>query len=162
MDFDKYVDGDARGNYLESGTNSSYLLYWWHKLDMEGFVKFKNCTLDKLHRVNLTDFQLVSSEHQSQSPSRRVGRKEEIKNQIMTKTVGSIGDGIKTLGMITVKREIETWQKELFDMEEIMEKLDEKDNNSTRGERTRKRVERHIGELKGQINDTKKMCDNLR
>ena len=79
VDFDNFFDGDDRGNYLESGSNSSYLLYWWHKFDVEGFVQLKSCTLDKFHRVNLTDFQLASSEHQSQSPSRGVGRKEEMK-----------------------------------------------------------------------------------
>ena len=47
-------------------------------------------------------------------------------------------------------------------MEDVMEELDEKDDNSTRGEKKTKRVESRIGELQGQINDTKNMCDNLR
>ena len=156
VDLSKCVDGDDHGTYLESGSSCSYILYWWHKLDVEGFVQFTICTLDKFHRVNSNDFQLVSSEHQSQSPSRGPGRKEEIKNRMMTETMGRICDGIKTLGMITTKREIETWQKELYNMEEIMEDLEEKNDNSTRGEKKRKRIERRIGELQGQINDTQK------
>ena len=46
-------------------------------------------------------------------------------------------------------------------MEEIIEDLDETEDNSTRGQKKRKRIERRIGELKGQIKDTKRICDTL-
>ena len=42
-----------------------------------------------------------------------------------------------------------------------MEDLDELEDNSTRGKKKRKRVERRIGELQSQIQDTKKICDTL-
>ena len=159
VDLEKCVDGDDRGTYLESGSNSSYMLYWWHKLDVEDFVQFTICTLDKFHRANASEFQLVSSEHQS--PLRRVKQNDDVKNIALTETMGRIGDGIKTLSVITARREIESWQKELFNMEEVQEDLDEVDDSSTRGQKKRKRVERRIGELKGQINETKKICDTL-
>ena len=47
VDLEKYVDGDDRGNYLEKGANTSYLLYWWNTLDVDGFVQFTICILDK-------------------------------------------------------------------------------------------------------------------
>ena len=70
VDLEKCVDGDDRGNYIDAGTNSSYLLYWWHKLDNEGFVQFTICVLDRFQRANSTIFQLVSSEHNASSPGR--------------------------------------------------------------------------------------------
>ena len=75
--------------------------------------------------------------------------------------MGRIGDGIKTLSVITAKRKIESWQKELYNMEEVMEDLEELEDNSIRGRKKRKRVERRIVELQLQIQDTKNLCDTL-
>ena len=36
VDLTKCVDGDDRSNFISS-PNESYLLYWWNKLDQEGF-----------------------------------------------------------------------------------------------------------------------------
>ena len=58
-----------------------------------------------------------------------------MKYKIMMETIGS--DGIKTLGVITTRREIETWQKESYNMEKSMEELDGTDDNSTRGKKER-------------------------
>ena len=102
VDLEKCVDGDTRGNYIESGSNSSYLLYWWYKLDVEGCMQFMIFILDKFHRANSTDFQLVSSKHSS--PSQGDGRKEDMKHKIMTETMGRIGDEGKTRGVITARR----------------------------------------------------------
>ena len=49
--------------------------------------------------------------------------------------MGRIGKGIKTPGAITTRQEIETWQKELYNMEDITEELDEVDDNYTRGQK---------------------------
>ena len=51
--------------------------------------------------------------------------------------------------------------KKLYNMEEIMEDLEELGDNSTRGRKKRKRVERRIVKLQSQIQDTKNMCDTL-
>ena len=117
---EKCVDGDDRGNYIEAGTNSSYLLYWWHKLDNEGFVQFTICVLDRFQRANSTIFQLVSSEHNASSPG-RAGRRDDRTQREMSENMGRIGDGIRTMSVIHARREIETWQKELYNVQEVMD-----------------------------------------
>ena len=57
VDLTKCIGGDYRGTFIDSA-NESYLLYWWHKLDEEGFVQFTLCILDKLQRANTRDFNL--------------------------------------------------------------------------------------------------------
>ena len=59
VDIAKCVEGDDRARFMESGVKETYLLYWWHKLDVEGFVQFTLCILDKFQRANASDFQLV-------------------------------------------------------------------------------------------------------
>lgn len=34
------VEGNDGANFIESGIKEIYLLYWLHKLDVEGFVQF--------------------------------------------------------------------------------------------------------------------------
>ena len=75
--------------------------------------------------------------------------------------MGRIGDRIWTMSMIHAHREIETWQKELFNMEEVMANLEEKNNISVRGEKKRTRVTMLIGELECQISETNCFCENL-
>lgn len=45
VDLSFYVDGDDMANYL-TNDSSTYLLYWWYKLDAKGFVQFTICVLD--------------------------------------------------------------------------------------------------------------------
>ena len=46
---------------MESGVKDMYLLHWWYNLDMEGFVQFNLCVLDKYQRANASDSRLVSN-----------------------------------------------------------------------------------------------------
>ena len=56
VDITKCVEGDDRARFMESGVKEIYLLNWGHKLDVEGFVKFTWCILDKFQRANASDF----------------------------------------------------------------------------------------------------------
>lgn len=58
------------------------------------------------------------------------------------------------MSVIHVQREIVTWQKELFNIQEDTDDLEENNDISVRGEKKRKRVSRRIGKLECQINKT--------
>ena len=60
FDLSQCVAGDDRRNFIKNSTES-YLLYWWHCLDEDGFVQFTLCVLDKFMRANANDFALVSN-----------------------------------------------------------------------------------------------------
>ena len=49
-------------NFFENETET-FFLYWWHRLDEEGFVHFTLCILDKFQRANAKYFALVSNQH---------------------------------------------------------------------------------------------------
>ena len=59
FDITRCEKGDNRANFI-STENDSWLLYWWHRLDQEGFVQFTLCVLDKFQSTNSDEFNLVS------------------------------------------------------------------------------------------------------
>ena len=61
FDITRCEEGDDRKNFI-SKDSESWLLYWWHRLDQEGFVQFTLCVLDKFQRANSDEFNLVSGE----------------------------------------------------------------------------------------------------
>lgn len=61
VDIEQCIEGDDREKFMESHVKETYLLYYWHKLDVDGFVQFTLCILDKFQRLNDTEFQLVSN-----------------------------------------------------------------------------------------------------
>ena len=67
--------------------------------------------------------------------------------------MGTVGAAIHTLGIITARRDMESWQKSLFDMEEKLEDLEESNDAS---ERSILRVKRRINELEENIGEAKK------
>ena len=75
VDIAKCVEGDDRARFMESGVKEKYLLYWWHKLDVEGFVQFTLCILDKFQRANTSNFQLVSNVYNENSSKKKRKRK---------------------------------------------------------------------------------------
>ena len=61
VDLSKCIDGGDGGNFIKNNeVNQSYLLYWWHTLDKEGFVQFTLCVLDQFQRASTPEFNLVS------------------------------------------------------------------------------------------------------
>ena len=75
---------------------------------MEGFVQFTLCILDKFQRANASDFQLVSNVYNVNS---QIKDKDKDKNNTeISKHVGTFGAAISTLGIITARRDIESWQ----------------------------------------------------
>ena len=78
-------DGDDRRNCCKAH-NDSFLLYWWHRLDTEGFVQFTICVLDKFHCANAKHFALVSDIYCSPSSRETSAKKEkkEIAKQMGT------------------------------------------------------------------------------
>ena len=69
FNLDRFVDGDDRRNLIKAQTES-YLLYWWHWLDIDDFVQFTLCVLDKFQRSNATDFALIFNKHVAPSPNK--------------------------------------------------------------------------------------------
>ena len=70
VDLDKCVDGDNWRNFIRD-SKESYLLYWWHRLDDEGFIQFTICVLEKFNRANTEDFTLVLIKGMNLTPVRR-------------------------------------------------------------------------------------------
>lgn len=93
------------------------MLYWWNKFDVEGFAQFTFCILDKFQRANASDSQFVSNVYSVNSPKKE---KDKNDNEI-ARNVETVGAGISTLGIMTARRNMESWQKTLFDMEEKLE-----------------------------------------
>ena len=112
VDLSLYIAGDDRASFLLN-TSSFFLLYWWHKLDGEGFVQFTLCIIDKFQRSNAVDFQLVSNTYTSSSPKK--GKDENTKIMIAS-NMGKVGEAINNTSVINTRREIDTWQSELFVM----------------------------------------------
>ena len=126
VDIKQCVEGDDRTNFMELGVKETYLLYYWHKLDVEGCVQFTLCILDQFQRSNATDFQLVSNVHELKSPT-----KEKVKKDSnIAKNVGSVGDAVSTLGIMQARRDVVTWQESLFAMEGKLEVLEETNDAS--------------------------------
>ena len=124
---DQCIDGDDREKNLERGSKDSYLLYWWNKLDVEGFMQLTLCTLDKFQRANATDFNIVSYTHNF--PSLRVA-KDNTHKKVMSDNMGRVGYGITTMSIITACCEIETWQEKLFNLENELKDLEKKSDSS--------------------------------
>jgi len=101
----KCIDGDDCSNFIHSLT-SMYSLYWWHKLDIEGFVKFTVCILDKFQCANATYFNLVSNVHHS--PDKR--RKDDDEKNNIVLSLSMAGNGIMELGKITMERKNDNWE----------------------------------------------------
>ena len=116
---------------------------------MEGFVQFTLCILDKFQRANASDFQLVSNVYSVNSPKKDKDKKD---TEIAT-NVGTVGAAISMLGIMTARRDIESWQKLLFNMEEKLEDLEEGNDAS---ERIILRVTRRISDLEENIGEAKK------
>ena len=80
------------------------MLYWWHKLDVEEFVRFTFCILDKFQRANASNFQLVSNVYSVDSPK----KKKDKKDTEIVKNVGTVGAAISTLYIMTIRRDMES------------------------------------------------------
>ena len=88
-------------------------MYWWHRLDDEGFIQFTICVLEKFNRANTEDFTLVLIKGMNLTPVRR--------SRISSKRkLARIWEGLAKLHLsyVSIMREIETWENTLFDFEE--------------------------------------------
>ena len=77
VDLSLYVAGYDRASFLFN-LFSSFLLYWWQKLDGEGFVQFTLCILNTFQRSNAVNFQLVSNAYTS--PFQKRGKTKILKS----------------------------------------------------------------------------------
>ena len=156
FDANRCENGDDRRNFCHS-TSDTYLLYWWHRLDEEGFLQFTVCALDKFQRANAEEFSLVSRRNTTRtSSSNSVDsiRKEMVAN------VKEVGEGVKMLSYTTLLREIEAWEEKVYDMNDKLLDLEQEPQSDVvkkRGENILKR----IGNLNGKITETKRRCSRL-
>ena len=93
FDLEDCVDGDDRKSFIHQHSDIS-LLYWWHRLDEEGYLQFTICVLDIFQRSNTDEFLLVSKSYAGSSPAS--GPSENLKKE-MAKNVAIVGEGVKTL-----------------------------------------------------------------
>ena len=152
----KCVDGDDWVNFISS-PNKSYFLYWCHKLDVERFVQFTLCVLNKFKIANSTEFNIVSNMHIS---TIKKSKHDDDHKKVLAVSLAAVGVGIKELGKIIMEREIEIWENKLYELED---KVCEVEDNDTEEEdisavNVKKicNMKRRIGSLKENNKDTKK------
>ena len=76
--------------------------------------------MNKFQITNSNDFQFISDVYPTSKQS-----KDDAHKRVIVENMGRVGDGIDTLGNIMTKHEIESWQKELFEMEDMLENLED-------------------------------------
>ena len=156
VDLDLCEDRDDRRNFIKSDSES-YLLYWWHRLDEEDFVQFTICALDKFHRSNATEFTRVFNERKSDLV--RI-RKDDVIKEKMAENMGRVGDGVLSLSIVNIQREIESWEATAFDLSDRL--FDLEDGELT--DRTISRItniKKRIFSLEEKIEGGKKRCAAL-
>ena len=156
VDLTKCVDGDDCSNFISS-PNESYLLYWWNKLDQEGFVQFTLCVLDKFQRANTTKFNLVSNIHLIPT-KRSTGNQDDENKKKRAINMGLVGEGIKTMSYITIEREIENWEERLYKMEDkLVDYEDASEYSCKMIDNTKKRMR----DLEDKISNQKRLREKL-
>ena len=157
FDLDQCVDGDDRRMFIKNAAET-YLLYWWHRLDCEGFVQFTLCVLDKFQRANSADFALVSNKNIVSSSPTRAKKDDELKEK-MTNNIGKVGDGVQSLSYITIQREIENWETKHFDL--TCKLIPEINEGAPSSAHVAKVIKKRIRELEDKIEEAKKRCVGL-
>ena len=76
VNIEQCVEGDNKEKFMESDIKETFVLYWWHKLDVVGFVQFTLYILHKFQRINASDFQLVSNMYSINSPKKEKDKKD--------------------------------------------------------------------------------------
>lgn len=104
FDITRYDAGDNRANLLEN-ENESYLLYWWHRLDQDGFVQYTLCILDKSQGAKVYAFALVSDQKNVGKQSTAANKIEDTRDTIALH-MAAVGEEVTSLSSITIMREI--------------------------------------------------------
>ena len=103
-DIEQCVEGDDNDFLMESDVKETYLLYWLHKLDVDEFIQFTLCILDKFQRANASDFQLVSNVYSVNLPK----KDKDKKDTYIAKNAKTVRAAINTLDIMTARRDMES------------------------------------------------------
>ena len=74
---------------------------------------------------------------------------------MIASNMGKVGEAIHNMSMTNVRRELDTWQSELFVMENKLEDLEDESSSIPK---KIQRVKRRMTELNEQIHVVKKTC----
>ena len=85
-------------------------------LDQESFVQFTLYVLDKFHRANTDTFNLVSNVH---SPQKKK-EKHNAHKTLLAENIDTVGRSVTDLAFITMHREIENHEKDLYALEDAI------------------------------------------
>ena len=105
FDITRCEEGDDRKNFITK-ESESWLLYWWHRLDEQGFVQFTLCVLDKFQRTNSDEFNLVSGEAKNNKAASDINQSPDIR-QAIANNIGKVGTGVAALVYVMLNRAIE-------------------------------------------------------
>ena len=155
FDITRCEAGDNRAIF--ENENEVFLLYWWHYLDEKGFVQLTLCIMGKFHRAHVKYFALVSNQHTKTSWLKRAN---DVKVDIV-KNMAMVGYMLKTLGYVTIMSEMETWEKEQFEMEDKLMDMELQTCQSANWTIRIERIKRRISRLEDKIKEGKKGCKEL-
>ena len=110
------VDGDDRANFLpqyEDGRVNTdyYLLYFWEKLDKEGYVQFTLAKLPEWMKSNSRVFSLVATDRKGRENEKAKARTD------LAASIATVGEAIKTQATESVARNINSLEKQLLDVD---------------------------------------------
>ena len=152
-------NGDDRKNFL-CDNKHTYLLYFWHLLDVEGLVQFTCVKLPSFMTANSKSFSLVSREVRKKKKEKE---KSPIKNEIgdkLMQQLGKLGKGVENLAEVAFNQEIESNNESILRYEfEILDLDPNMDNNK----RKIALLQRRIDSLRDDVkNKKRKLIENVR
>ena len=99
FDINKCSEGDDRGRFIAQ-PSQSFLLYWWHVLDIEGLIQFTCVRLPTWMTATLENFTPID-----RGNKRKVTPGSKTK-QALEQQVGKIGYGVNNIAYMSIAKEI--------------------------------------------------------
>ena len=128
-------------------------------LDQVSVVQFTLCILDKIHHASTETFNLVSN---ARFPQRKK-KKYDAHKTLLAENMGMVGHGVTDLAFITMYREIENHEKDLYALEDELVDFEGSDFDeeelSSKKRRKSNNMKRRIRNIMSNIVDIKNRRD---
>ena len=128
-----------------------YLLYFWHKLDVEGYVQFTLAKLPDWVKANSSSFTLTS-------PQAAYRKESDKSRQLLASSIETVGTAIATHAVTSVNKTINSYKQELLTVQLKMVEYDKEDAIYKIYEERKRQLEESIEEAMSEKKEvTKKL-----